>query len=124
MKKIFSFIVPGSVLILFLLIMNSGDFLKQSFSEKDDVKKYINELENDLTNDNWYDAKEKMDKLDRAWEIVENRIQFSVEKDKLEEFETTIYNLKSRIDIKDKKEALAQLDMVKYRWSRIGEIFK
>lgn len=124
MKKIFSFIVPGSVLILFLLIMNSGDFLKQSFSEKDDVKKYINELENDVTNDNWYDAKEKMDKLDSAWEIVENRIQFSVEKDRLEAFETTIYNLKSRIDIKDKKEALAQLDMAKYMWSRIGEIFK
>jgi hypothetical protein len=99
--------------------MNSGYFLINPFSEEEDVKKFLETVREDISNDRWEEANENMDKLKKAWNIIEQRIQFSIEKDILDDFERTIFELDSKIIVRNKEQALSKAIISQYIWDEL-----
>lgn len=121
MKKIKRFILPLLVMSLFVLLMNSGVLLKNSFNSEDNVSLSVEKLEKALSIENWTEANDALKVLDLAWKNVQKRVQFSVEKDQMKRIEVNLLRLEGCIDAKDKASALIELNEMKGHWYELGD---
>lgn len=121
MKNFFGFIIPVILIGCFVLSMLSAPFLKLSYGEDDNVLGVIETIKYDINNDDWVGAKEQVDKLDRAWEIVSKRVQFSAEWDELVTAESNIARAKGYVEANDKSGAFSELSEVEEHWEDIGK---
>lgn len=121
MRKIIAVLIPSALLVFFILVMVSSSFLKESFGENDNIPDIIAEIKADINNGNWSDARNGADRLDEAWNIIINRIQFSAERDEIRDAKTSIARMKGYIEANDKAGSLAELGEVKKHWMDIGK---
>lgn len=121
MKKIFAVFVPVFILILSILIMLSGPFLKRPQGDFDNVIKNIDATANDVMSENWKLAAQDVSKLDSSWGIVIKRIQFSSERTEINNISLSIARLKACIAAKDKPSALIELNSAKADWEDLGK---
>lgn len=114
-------IISGVVgaLILFITILGSGGILKNSISEKDDVLNELELVQTSVDKGDWAEAEKHFNKTHIAWEIVKNRIQFSVERDFIKEINNDIALLKGTIEAKDKKNAIIMIEKIKLTWKEL-----
>lgn len=119
MKSKVRYVVPIILIIIFILIMNSGGFLKKPFGKKDNVVKYIEILKKDITNEKWEIANNDLDNLKTAWKIVSRRVQFSVERNEMIDIETSIARIKGNIVAKDKNGAIVEIEELKSHWDEL-----
>lgn len=122
MRKIVALLIPTAMIILFILILVSGSYLKQSFHENDNVPAIIKEITNHVKNEEWTAAKEGVGKLEVAWEIITDRVQFSAEREELKDGIKSIARMKGFIEANDKAGSLAELREVEALWSDIGQL--
>lgn len=108
------------ILIFFVLIMNSGDYLKASRTERDDFPVYHNSLVNDVQNLEWQKAEDDFNRMIKAWEIIAARIQFSVEKDEITAINVNHSRLQSYISEREKTEALVELAEMWEHWTHLN----
>ncbi|GAA0178699.1 DUF4363 family protein [Clostridium sediminicola] len=120
MKIIKQFLIPSLILILFVLAMNSGQILKRSFNNKDDVNMALDNIENDLKNEQWQQAQDNLQNLNIAWVKVLKRIQFSVEKDEVDKINVNISRIQGAIIARDKTAAIIELSEMKGHWDNLG----
>ncbi len=120
MKKIVAVLIPVLLIVFFILIMIGDPFLKQSFSDNDNVPDIIKEIKADVNNDNWADVKVGADELEEAWHIITSRVQFSTDREVLDDGEVSIARMKGFIEANDKAGTLAELGAVKRHWTDIG----
>lgn len=107
------------ILALFIFIMNSGNFLKQSFSENDDVEKYLIQLDRVIVNEQWDKSELAYNSLYEAWCQVEKRIQFSVERDDIVGINHSFARLKGCIRIKSADDAVISIEEIKSYWHHL-----
>lgn len=121
MKKLIAVSIPVALIAFFILIMISAPFLKKSFGENDNVPVIIEEIKIDVNNGNWADARECTGELEDAWNIIIDRVQFSVERDELKEIKTSLARMKGCIEANDRSGSLAELAVAKEHWTNLGE---
>jgi hypothetical protein len=120
MKKFKRFLLPLLIMSLFILLMNSGALLKNSFNNEDNVSLAIEKLEKELSNEHWPEANDSLKLLDIAWKNVQRRVQFSVEKDQMKRIEGNLLRIEGCIKAKDKASATIELAEMKGHWQELG----
>ncbi|GMQ61903.1 DUF4363 family protein [Vallitalea maricola] len=119
MKKMIIITFTCIILGIFILIMNSGGFLKKPFGEDDDVETLLKNLNEDIVNSDWEKGLEDMEKLKDAWDMVDNRVQFSVERDDLMGIELSIARLMGSIRGENKDQSLIGFEELKLYWNNL-----
>lgn len=122
MRKFIAVLIPSIMIVFFILIMISGSYLKQSFTENDNVPVIIEDITNDVKNGDWTAAEKGAVQLEAAWEIITDRVQFGVEREELKDGKRSIARMKGFIEANDKAGSLAELHEVKEHWTDIGQL--
>lgn len=120
MRRFIFYLIPTVTLLVFVIIMNAGVYMKKSWSELDDVLKHIESTKKSIKTSNWEEAKGNTEKIEKAWEKILPRIQLSVEREQINNFEVSIARLKGFLEAKDKAGCLAELSEAKEHWTDLG----
>ncbi|WP_313340330.1 DUF4363 family protein [Sedimentibacter sp.] len=121
MRKFLVRAIPIVSIALFILIMVSDNYLKHSFSEDDNVVKYIQLIMNDVNMENWDEANTKLVDLNNAWMKIVKRVQFSAERNEINDFDKSIARLRGAILAKDKTGAIMELSEAYEHWENLGK---
>lgn len=121
MKKTLIITFSILILLLFVVILNSGYFLKNSFSNDDDILKQLSLIEAAINNNEWDRADMEIEKSLQAWEKVRKRVQFSVEREHLEKLNCELCTLKGTIIVENKNDAIITLEKIKGLWSELAK---
>ena len=100
------------------MVMLSGDLLKQPLGGDDNIPQSIETLVQDINHENWEAAKQDTDNLNRVWDKVVNRVQFSSERDEINAFSSNIARLRGAIQAKDKS---IELSDAYEHWKGLGK---
>ncbi|CRZ34147.1 uncharacterized protein DUF4363 [Herbinix hemicellulosilytica] len=120
MRKFLIYAIPITSLIIFILIMQSGNILKKPFGDNDNFPQAINDLIEAVGKEYWDVADQKVESLTKAWKKVLNRVQFSSERDEINKINICIARIKGAIMAKDKTNALMELYEAFYHWEDLG----
>lgn len=120
MNKIISYLPIYGMLGLFILIMNSGIFLKNPMGEEDDVIGYLEGVGKNVMAEQWGDAGRNAAKLTKAWDTVAKRIQFSVERNEMGAFSVSLARLQGLILARNQAGALAEIYEAREHWDNLG----
>ncbi|HHT05171.1 MAG TPA: DUF4363 family protein [Hydrogenispora sp.] len=113
-------VLPAGILTLFVLFMNSGTFFK-NYGIADPVPPYFQRLQTMITQGEWREAAENINKLELAWRQVVPRIQFSEERDEINNFRHSLARLKGYVAAEDTGGALAALNELEETWVDLGK---
>lgn len=120
MRKFMVAAIPVATLIIFVLVMLSGNFLKKPLSGDDDVPGSIEKAIRSVNNGNWEEAGTAAEQLQRAWDKVVSRVQFSSERDEINALSMNLARLQGAIIAKDKSDALMELKEAYEHWEELG----
>jgi restriction endonuclease len=112
--------IPIVTLVIFILVMLSGDFLKRPLGEKDNIPQIISNISDDILKDNWKGVEEKTDELETVWKKLVKRVQFSSERDEINSFDTSIARLRGAIKLKNREDALMEISEALEHWKDLG----
>ncbi len=121
MRKFIVRVIPITTILLFILVMSSDIFLKHPFSGDDNVPESIQLIMNDVDNKKWEDAYNKIEILDNAWKKVVKRVQFSAERDEINNFDKNVARLRGAILVKDEAGAMMELSEAYEHWENVGK---
>ena len=121
MRKFLVITIPIVTLILFVVIMLSGNLLKKSLGENDNIPESIQLIIQDVESENWEDASNKTENLSNNWEKIVKRIQFSSERDEINSFQASIARLSGALMAKDKSASLIELNEAYEHWNGLGK---
>lgn len=121
MRKFWMYTIPALVLVGFMLFMNSGDYLKKPMSANDDVPYHLKQLETDVMREDWQAAGQDLDQLNQAWSQVRARIQFSVEKDEVQNINVGLARLEGYLAAEDQSNSLAEISEIREHWININQ---
>lgn len=113
-------VIPALTLALFVVLMNSGKLLK-TYALPDPVPGYFDRLERLITQEQWPAAAENAKKMEAAWRRVVRRLQFSEERDEINNFRHSLARMKGYIAAADKGGALAELKELEETWADLGK---
>lgn len=121
MRKFMVIALPVVALILFIAIMLSGNILKNSLSGEDAIPQAIATLMQDIEGEKWDLAATHTEQLENNWKRVVRRIQFSSERNEINDFSVNIARLKGCIRAKDKSSGLQELAEAYEHWEDLGK---
>lgn len=121
MRRFMIIAIPLVTLVLFILVMLSGDILKKPLAGDDNVPQSIETVVQDLKHENWEAAEKSTDHLNSVWEKVTNRVQFSAERNEIEDLSMNIARLKGAIQAQDKASGLMELSEAYEHWESLGK---
>jgi len=121
MRKFMIIVIPIVTLVLFIMVMLSGNVLKQSLGTDDNMLQSLETVMQEVNQENWEVADQGADELDKVWEKVINRVQFSSERDEINDLSVNIARLKGAIQAKDKSIALTELSEAYEHWKGLGK---
>ncbi|HEY8463658.1 MAG TPA: DUF4363 family protein [Bacillota bacterium] len=113
-------LIPALILAVFIVLMNSGTFLKHPRGTDDNVPKYFNLLHTSIQARHWPEAASYLNKLESAWRKIVPRIQFSEERDEINNFQHSLARLKGYLEAREKAQALAELKEIVETWADLG----
>lgn len=119
MKKLASYVVPIVTLFIFVFIMQGGIYFATSMTDKNDIPDYINQVENDIKNAHWDQAREDLDRLDLAWKKAVPKVQYHAEMDAIDGIKENLARLSGSIDAEDLGLALAELRELAEHWEHL-----
>ena len=100
------------VIIIVLIIL--GNNITQDYTRNNiqDISTELEKLEEELVVEeiNWENAKKHYYEINKKWKDVKNIMSYFIEHDELEKVETDLVGLNSFIDMKEEKEAVAELN--------------
>lgn len=114
-------VIPVLTLVIFIFIMHSETFLKKPLYSHDNVPKNLRLLQSDLQAGQWSTAGLHLKGIELAWRKVVPRIQFSVERDEINNFQHSLARLKGFLDAHQKAGALAEVEELKETWNDLGK---
>jgi hypothetical protein len=120
-KRVILAMIPAAMLLIIIFILGGGQYLKQPRGDGDDVGAGIERLQTYLLQQEWERAEREAEQVEAAWRQVVPRIQFSVERQGITEFETHTARMRGGIAARDKATALAALAEARYHWERLGK---
>lgn len=120
MRRFLIIVIPIITMIIFVFIMLSGTILKKPFGKFDDVPGSIDDIIAAVNDEDWDDAANKLNGLEKAWDKVIFRVQFSSERDEINKLSTCIARLKGAVTAQDKAGALMELYEAHNHWVELG----
>ncbi|MDP4126969.1 MAG: DUF4363 family protein [Bacillota bacterium] len=120
MRKFLVIAIPIVTLVLFVIVMLSGEILKQPLGNDDNVLKSIETIIQDVDHENWEAAYQDTDNLKKVWNKVINRVQFSSERDEINALSMNIARVRGAIQAKDKSIVLTELNEASEHWRELG----
>ncbi|HZK53563.1 MAG TPA: DUF4363 family protein [Desulfosporosinus sp.] len=121
MRKFIVIALPIVTLVLFVLVMQSGDILKQPLVGDDNVPQAIETVIQDINHENWEAATQNTENLKRAWDKVVNRVQFSGERNVIDALTVNIARLQGAVQAQDKATGLTELSEAYEHWKNLGD---
>lgn len=121
MKKSIRIIIPIILLGIFIAIMTTGAILKMPMSKEDDLITFIEKMEEEVLNHEWEKASEHLDDAKNAWRKVVRRIQFSAERDEINDLHKTLDRTRGFIKAEDTGGAMAELAEARNIWKELGK---
>jgi len=121
MRRFLVIAIPIVTLVFFVMVMLSGDILKQSLGKEDNIPQSIETIIQDVNHENWEAANQNTDNLNRVWDKVVTRVQFSSERDEINAFSMNIARLRGAIQAKDKSFVLTELSEAYEHWKELGK---
>ena len=113
--------LPIVTLVLFVMIMLSSNILKQSLVGDDNIPQSIETVVQDINHENWNAANQATDNLSRVWDKVVKRVQFSAERNEIDDLNMNIARLKGAIQAKDEAGGLTELSEAYEHWKNLGK---
>ena len=113
-------VIPALILAIFVVLMNSGTFLKKPLGQIDNVPKYFSLLQASIRQSKWTEAADYLEKMQAAWGKVVPRIQYSEERDEINNFQHSLARMKGYVEARQKAGALAELKEVEETWNDLG----
>lgn len=114
-------IIPCLILVCCVLIMTSSFLLKHPFGSDDNVSQQLTALQTNINNNNWLEASTLALELQTAWDKVVRRIQFSVERDEINNFQHSLARMKGYIAAQHRPGSLAELMELKQTWDDLNQ---
>lgn len=121
MRKFMVISIPIFAIAIFVLIMQSGGFLKKSLGDDDNIPQIIEEIIQDISKGHWEGASNKTNDLKKAWDKIVWRIQFSSERDEINDFTVSLARLEGAILAQDKASAFMELKEALEHWRDLGK---
>lgn len=121
MRKFLVISIPIFSIILFVLIMLSGNILKKPLWKNDDIPKAIQTVIQNIQSENWESAKENTKNLSDTWKVIVKRVQFSSERDEINSFDSNLARLNGAIIAKDKSSSLIEINEAYEHWEALGK---
>lgn len=121
MRRFLVIAIPIVTLVFFVLIMLSGDILKQASVGGTNIPQSIETIRQDVNQENWEAANKNTDNLTKVWDKVVTRVQLSSERDEINAFSTNIARLRGGIQAKDKSIVLTELSEAFEHWEELGK---
>ncbi len=121
MRRFLVIAIPLVALVFFVMVMLSGNILKQSIVGDDNLPLSIETIIQDINHENWEVANQNTDNLNRIWDKVVTRVQFSSERDEINDLSINIARLRGAIQAKDKSIALTELSEAYEHWENLGK---
>jgi len=121
MRKLMIIVLPVIALVLFVMVMLSGDFLKQSLGNDDNLPQSLETVMQDVNQGNWEAAKQNTENLNSVWDKLVTRVQYSSERDEINDLSINIARLKGAIQAQDKSIALTELSEAYEHWKGLGK---
>jgi hypothetical protein len=120
MRKFLVISIPIVTLVLFIVIMLSGNYLKKPLGETDNIPKLVQILISNIDGEKWEDAKKNTDKLSETWDRIVRRVQFSSERDEINGFSMNVARLRGSIMARDKANSLSAIFEAYEHWKELG----
>lgn len=120
MKKFIFYLIPTAALVLFSLIMLSGNIMKKPRNGDEDFPKYLETVKADVNSSQWENADANLDKASAAWDKIAKRVQFSVERDEINEIKMNLSRIDGAITAQDKSNAIIELSEAKMHWDNLA----
>ncbi|MFY9176838.1 MAG: DUF4363 family protein [Caldicoprobacterales bacterium] len=120
MRKFIVIAIHIFTLTLFIFIMLSGNFLKNSLQENRNIPNQIQIIEEHINNEKWQQVSKEIQKLEEIWNKTVMRVQFSSERDEINSFTISLARLRGAIKAKDKSSALIELYEAYEHWKDLG----
>lgn len=121
MRKFFVVAIPIVTIICFILIMLSGNYLKNSFVKDDNIPKLIQVITENIDDEKWEEASKNTESLDQVWNKIVKRVQFSSERDEINGFSFSLARLRGSIQGKDKASSFSDLSEAYEHWKELGK---
>lgn len=119
MSKLMKYFIPILFLVVSVVIMLSSGFLKNAFGGKE-IPFILDEVMVDVKNDNWNDANNKVDEIKKVYKKISILVQFSAERNEIENFYHQLAMLKGYVEAKQEGEAIATIYLLKEYWAELG----
>ena len=121
MRRFLVIFIPIITLLLFVFIMFSGNILKRTLGEKDDLPGSIDNIIEAVSNDAWDEADDKFDDLKTAWDKILFRVQFGSERNEINKLTTSIARLEGALKAEDSANAMVELYELYSHWDELGK---
>lgn len=121
MRRFLTIAIPIVTLALFICIMLSGSILKRPLGKNDDIPQTIENLIREVNNDDWDKVSSDIDNLEKAWKKVIHRVQFSSERDEINDLSMNIARLRGAALAEDKSNSLIELFEAYNHWNGLGK---
>lgn len=113
--------IPALTLTVFILLMNSGTLFKNLSGKADRVPDYFPLLQTSIHQEEWLEAAGYLEKMQSVWQKVVFRIQFSEERDEINNFQHSLARMKGFVEARHKGGALAELREIEETWVNLGK---
>ncbi len=121
MRRLTRFLLPLIIMVVFVLLMVSDEFVKRPFhGELDDVSMHLLAVRQAVLSEDWKVGSASLENLRRAWGIVTGRVQFTVERDEIRHIDSNIARLSGFLDGEEQAGALAELAELEEHWTQLG----
>jgi hypothetical protein len=119
MKKTTFFLIPLLTLLSFVFIMQGGYYFLTSRADKNNIPYYISQVEKDIKNAHWDQAREDLDLLNSALEKAVPKVQYHAEMNSLEGIKKSLARLSGSIDAEDLGLALVEIRELAEHWENL-----
>jgi hypothetical protein len=120
LRKFLVAAIPIATIIIFMAVMLSGNYLKQPLGKNDDIPGLIESIINDIRDEQWDSVSEKTEELNHAWKKVVFRVQFSSERNEINNFNIALARLQGAILEKDRLSAITELKEAYEHWDQLS----
>ncbi|HHV34114.1 MAG TPA: DUF4363 family protein [Syntrophomonadaceae bacterium] len=100
--------------------MLSGSYLKQPRGKDENVPGKLALVKENVRNADWESAQQDLEDTEKAWKKVIPRIQFSMERDEINNLGISLARARAAITAKDKAGALMELEEAASHWHNLG----
>ena len=120
MKKFLAVILTVGLLGIFVLVMQSGNFFKRANNPQEDLEGSLASLEELVDMGDWKSAYQKADELENVFRKLEKKMQFSEERDRIDDLTVSLARIKGYIKGEDKGGSVAEIKDALTNWEDIG----